>query len=165
MIGVMNLANEKHGVVGAVWALAEPIADTLGLVIWDIRFVKEGASWYLRIFIDKEGGVDITDCEAMSRAIDKPLDDADPIDRSYCLEVSSPGLERELTRDFHFELCNEEPIKIKLIRPDENGKRELCGILCGYEDGTLQIRDENGSVRSFAKKDTSYIKLDDFGGF
>ena len=75
--------------VAAVTAIAEPIAQQLGLMLWDVRFVKEGANWYLRIFIDKEGGVGIDDCVAMSHALDKPLEDADPIDRSYCLEVSS----------------------------------------------------------------------------
>ena len=89
--------------VAAVWDIAAPIAEQLGLDIWDIRFVKEGADWFLRIFIDKDGGVTIEDCENMSRAMDAPLDEADPIPQSYCLEVSSPGVERELTRDSHFE--------------------------------------------------------------
>ena len=91
--------------VAAVWDIAAPIAEQLGLDIWDIRFVKEGADWFLRIFIDKDGGVTIEDCENMSRAMDAPLDEADPIPQSYCLEVSSPGVERELTRDSHFEAC------------------------------------------------------------
>ena len=89
---------EKGNTVAAVWQIAQPIAESLGLELWDVRFVKEGADWFLRIFIDKEDGVSIDDCEAMSRAIDKPLDDADPISQSYCLEVSSPGVERELVR-------------------------------------------------------------------
>lgn len=161
----MNLANEKHGVVAAVWSIAEPIADSLGLIIWDIRFVKEGATRYLRIFIDKEDGVDINDCEAMSRAIDKPLDDADPIDGSYCLEVSSPGLERELTREEHFEMCAGLPVKIRLIRPDESGEKDFCGTLLGLKDGSVEFEDESGAVHKFAKKDTAWIKLDDFGGF
>lgn len=76
--------------VAAVWEIAAPIAEQLGLSIWDIRFQKEGVSWYLRIYIDKEGGVGITDCENFSRAVDGPLDDADPIEQSYYLEVSSP---------------------------------------------------------------------------
>ena len=76
--------------------IARPIADDLGLRIWDVRYLKEGSQWYLRVFIDKDGGVDINDCERMSRALDEPLDQADPIDGEYILEVSSPGIEREL---------------------------------------------------------------------
>ena len=87
----------------SVRAMAEPIVAELGLGIWDVRYVKEGAEWYLRIFIDKEEGVSIDDCEAVSRALDEPLDKLDPIKEAYILEVSSPGLERELTRFEHFE--------------------------------------------------------------
>ena len=83
--------------------LARPVAEELGLQLWDVRFVKEGADWYLRFFIDREGGVTINDCEEMSRRLDKLLDEADPIACSYCLEVSSPGVERELIRPEHFE--------------------------------------------------------------
>lgn len=166
MIGVMNLAgNEKNKTVAAVWSIAEPIAEELGLFIWDIRFLKEGATWYLRIFIDKEDGVGITDCENMSRAIDKPLDEADPIEQSYCLEVSSPGIERELIRDFHFECAMDCPIKLRLIRPDENGRREFSGVLKDFEDGILTVETKDGETINFNKKDTSWVKLDDFGGF
>ena len=82
--------------VNAVWEIAEPIANGLGYELWDVRFEKEGANWYLRIFIDKEDGISINDCVDMSHAIDKPLDEADPIEQSYCLEVCAPGLERDL---------------------------------------------------------------------
>lgn len=157
--------NEKNKTVAAVWSIAEPIAEELGLFIWDIRFLKEGATWYLRIFIDKEGGVGITDCENMSRAIDKPLDEADPIEQSYCLEVSSPGIERELIRDFHFECAMDCPIKLLLIRPDEKGRREFSGVLKDFEDGILTVETKDGETINFNKKDTSWVKLDDFGGF
>ena len=103
--------------VKTVWEIAEPIAQSLGLEIWDIRFEKEGADWFLRIFIDKADGVSIDDCVEMSHAIDKPLDEADPIEQSYCLEVSSPGLERDLKRDAHFEKSIGDKIMVKLIRP------------------------------------------------
>lgn len=149
--------------VAAVWEIAEPIAKDLGLTLWDIRFEKEGANWYLRVFIDKDGGVSIDDCVDMSHALDKPLDDADPIEQSYCLEVSSPGIERDLKRDSHFEKCMGMKIKIKLIRPLE-GKREFSGILGGYENGAVQLILEDGSGFVVNKKETSYIKLDDFGG-
>lgn len=80
----------------------KPIIERLGLSLWDVRFVKEGAEYYLRVFIDSENGITIEDCENVSRAIDEPLDIADPISQSYCLEVSSPGVERELRTDEHF---------------------------------------------------------------
>ncbi|MBQ4244786.1 MAG: ribosome maturation factor RimP [Clostridia bacterium] len=147
--------------VETVRQIAEPIAESLGLELWDVRFVKEGVSWYLRIFIDKEGGVGIEDCENMSRAIDAPLDEADPIEQSYCLEVSSPGLERELVRDAHFEKYKGEKIKVKFIRP-QNGKREYGGILEDYDGRNITLRLENGEGLCFEKKEASYIKLDDF---
>ena len=155
--------SEKNGgsTVSRVWDIAEPIAESLGLELWDIRFVKEGGSWYLRIFIDKDGGVSINDCENMSRAIDKPLDDADPIDQSYCLEVSSPGVERDLTRETHFTACLGEPVMVKLIRP-LNNKREYKGILEGYDSGNITIRLEDGSGFCVNKKETAYVRLDDF---
>ena len=156
------MAKGKGGnTVAAVWEIAEPIAAQLGLKLWDIRFVKEGADWFLRIFIDKDGGVGITDCENMSRAIDKPLDDADPIEQSYCLEVSSPGIERDLSRESHFEACKGEKIKVKLIRAVD-GIREFSGILEDYEGMKIVLRLEDGSAMNIDKKETSYIKLDDF---
>ena len=85
---------EKKNTVAIVRDIAKPIADSLGLVLWDVRFQKEGANWYLRIFIDKEGGIEIDDCVNMSHAIEEPLDRLDPIEQSYNLQVSSPGIER-----------------------------------------------------------------------
>lgn len=160
--GDLIMAKGKGGnTVAAVWDIAEPIAKELGLDIWDIRFVKEGADWFLRIFIDKDGGVSIVDCENMSRAIDKPLDEADPIEQSYCLEVSSPGVERDLTRDTHFEACLGEKIKIKLIRAVE-GKREFAGVLESSDGKQFTLRLEDGSAMCIDRKETSYVKLDDF---
>ncbi len=156
------MAKGKGGnTVAAVWDIAKPIADELGLEIWDIRFVKEGSDWFLRIFIDKDGGVSIDDCENMSRAIDEPLDEADPIEQSYCLEVSSPGVERELTRDTHFEACTGEKIKVKFIRAVD-GKREYSGVLSGFDGKLITLLCDDGRSISFEKKETSYIKLDDF---
>lgn len=147
--------------VAAVWDIAKPIADELGLELWDVRFEKEGVSWYLRIFIDKEGGVGIEDCENMSRAIDAPLDEADPIEQSYCLEVSSPGIERPLTRDFHFTSNLGEKVMLRLIRP-QDGKRDFKGTLESYDGKNITVRLENGEGLCFEKKEASYIKLDDF---
>lgn len=153
----------KGNTVSIVWDIAEPIARELGLTLWDVRFVKEGASWYLRVFIDKEGGVGIDDCVDMSHALNKPLDEADPIDQSYCLEVSSPGIERELKRDAHFEQMLGRKINIRLIRPDENKKKEFNhAVLKQYENGLITVILEDESEKTFEKKETAWIKLDDF---
>ena len=152
----------KGSTVDAVRALVQPYADQLGLTLWDVTFTKEGASWYLRIYIDKEGGVNIDDCAALSRAVDEPLDEADPIDKAYFLEVCSPGIERELRREEHFMAYLGQRIKVKLIRR-EDGPREFSGTLADYRDGMLTVETEQGA-RTFSKKDAAHINADDFGG-
>lgn len=147
--------------VALVRSIVEPISKEMGLEIWDIRFLKEGSQWYLRIFIDKEGGVSIDDCVDLTHAINKPLDEADPIEQAYCLEVSSPGIERELTRPEHFEKFIGEKIMIKSIRPID-GKRDFKGVLESYDDGNITLRDEDESGLTFTKKEVSWVKLDDF---
>lgn len=145
----------------AVWEIVKPHAEELGLRIWDVRFLKEGASWYLRIFIDKDGGVGIDDCVNLSHAIDKPLDEADPIEQAYFLEVSSPGVERELVREEHFTAYIGEDVKVKMIRPVD-GKREFSGVLEAFEDGNITIKTGDGGSLTFTKKEASWVKLDDF---
>lgn len=147
--------------VKKVWELAEPLAKQLGLEIWDVRFLKEGADWYLRIFIDKDGGVSIDDCVDMTHAINPVLDEEDPIEQAYLLEVSSPGVERELVKDEHFLRFIGEKIKVKMIRPVD-GKREFSGILENYEDGNVTLRLDGEGGFTFTKKEASWIKLDDF---
>lgn len=147
--------------VKTVWDIVEPFAEELGLKIWDVRFLKEGSSWYLRIFIDKDGGVSIDDCVDLTHAINKPLDEADPIEQAYFLEVSSPGVERDLVRDEHFTAYIGEKIKVKMIRPVE-GKREFSGILADYSDGNITISLDDESGFTFTKKEASWIKVDDF---
>lgn len=125
------MAKSKGGVtVSKVWELCEPIVGELGLRLWDVRYVKEGADWFLRVFIDKDGGVDINDCERVSRAINDPLDELDPIENAYCLEVCSPGIERELVRDEHFEQFLGADIMIRMRRPIEGIGRDFKGKLC-----------------------------------
>lgn len=160
------MANQKRGgnVTQTVWELAEPLAAELGLSIWDVRFVKEGAEHYLRIFIDKEEGVSIDDCVDMTHAIDGPLDELDPISVSYTLEVSSPGAERALTRPEHFERYVGAPVLLKLIRPLE-GKREWKGTLEGYDNGDVTFASDEGKTFVFNKKEASYVKLDDFDSY
>ena len=158
------MANSKgRSTVAAVEELALPIAEGLGLRIWDVRYLKEGSQWFLRVFIDKDGGVDINDCERMSRALDEPLDEADPIAGEYILEVSSPGVERELVRAEHFAEFIGADIMVKMIRPIEGIGKEFKGVLTAYDDGEVTITDHSGeNTVTINKKDAAYIKLDDF---
>ena len=147
--------------VGRVEEIVKPIAEGLALELWDITFTKEGTDWYLRIFIDKEGGVNLDDCVNMTRAVTKPLDEADLISQSYTLEVSSPGVGRELKKDFHFEKYVGSPVMMRTIRPID-GVRDFNGTLMSYEDGTITVKLKDEKEITVTKKDTSYVKLDDF---
>lgn len=152
-------------IVSKVTALTQPITDELGLLLWDVRFVKEGASWYLRIVIDREDApVSIDDCVDVTHRINPLLDEADPIPQSYCLEVTSPGAERELTRPMHFEQYMDLPVNVKLYRPDEDGQREIAGLLTAYgEDGSVTLTLEDGTARTFGKKEIAAVHaIDDF---
>ena len=154
--------NRKKGgnTVAQVWELAKPLAEELGLTLWDVRFVKEGAQWYLRIFIDKEDGVGIDDCVAMSHAIDKPLDELDPISQEYCLEVCSPGNDRELVRPEHFEAFMGAPVRVRLIRPMEDGTREFLGLLLEYgEDRSLVLALSEEESVTIGPKEYSSVHL------
>lgn len=151
----------KGNTVAKVAEIVAPYAEKLGLDIWDIRFVKEGTDWYLRIFIDKDGGVSIDDCVDLTHAITKPLDDADPISQSYLLEVSSPGVERELITDSHFEKYIGAAVMMRLIRPIDK-IRDFSGTLKTYENGLITVELADGEELTVNKKETSYVKLDDF---
>ena len=158
------MAKSKGGVtVSKVRQLCEPIINELGLSLWDVRYVKEGAGWFLRIYIDKDGGVDINDCEAVSRAVNEPLDELDPIENAYCLEVCSPGIERELIRDEHFEQFIGADIMVKMRVPIDGIGKEFKGVLKSYDDGMVTIRDHSDENEvNISKKDAVWIKLDDF---
>lgn len=151
----------KNNTVSKVFELAEPYAKELGLEIWDIRFLKEGTDWYLRIFIDKDGGVSIDDCVNLTHAVTKPLDEADPISQSYTLEVSSPGIERELITPAHFSKFIGAKVMMRLIRPIEK-VRDFSGTLKSFEDGKITLTLADGEELTVDKKETSYVKLDDF---
>ena len=159
------MAEKKKGgnVVNAVWEIAEPLARELGLILWDIKFQKEGANWYLRVIIDKVGGVGIDDCVAMNDALDAPLDEADPIDQSYNLQISSPGIERELVRDFHFMTYLGEDVIVK-FRSAVDGVKTHKVKLHNFEDGKITLQFDEEDFREFEKADFSSIKLDDFDG-
>ena len=154
------MAKKDSPTVSRVQALAQPVVESLGLILWDVRFEKEGAGWFLRIFIDREEGVTIDDCEAVSRQLDPILDEADPIEQSYYLEVSSPGLGRELRKPAHFSYAMGKEIKLRLIRPDASGRRDFAGVLEGYEDGVIRLA-EDGEPLTFSENDCAFVKLDD----
>jgi len=148
--------------VEKVEKLASKIAKDLGYELWNVRYLKEGKEWFLRIYIDSENGITIEDCEKMSKAIDLPLDKLDPIKNSYCLEVCSPGLERELVKNEHFQKFLGQKVKIRLIRPLLNKEKEFNGILKSFKDNNVEIISENSEHLTFNMKDVAYVKLDDF---
>ena len=125
-------------VTDLVAGFAQPIVEAHGCTLWDVEFVREGSERFLRLYIDKESGVDISDCEAISRAVDPILDEKDPIAESYHFEVCSAGIERPLKRPGDFERFMGSPIFVKLYRP-LNGLKEIPGILRGYEDGRITV--------------------------
>lgn len=129
---------EKRSVASVVWDIAKPVCDECGVILWDVEFVKEGADFILRVTIDKEGGVTIDDCEKVNRAIDPLLDEADPIEVSYKFEVSSPGIERTLSRPEHFAASVGADVEISLYAPYE-GSRKIRGKLSAYEAGDVTI--------------------------
>ena len=148
--------------VTKVRALAQPICDELGLFLWDVRFEKEGATWYLRVFIDKDGGIDMDDCEALHRPLNKLLDDTDPIPQSYVFEVSSPGLGRELKRPEHFEVCIGDEVRVRFIRP-HNGEKEIIRTLSSYDKSAIVLTDSSGQSETIQLSDCAFVKLYDDG--
>ncbi len=121
-----------------VEALAKPVVEEAGCELWDVEYVREAGSWYLRVFIDKEGGVSIEDCERISRKLDPILDENDPIPDSYVFEVGSAGAERELKRPSDFERYMGSEIEVKLYQPYK-GKKSFVGSLDAYEDGNVTV--------------------------
>lgn len=118
--------------------LAQPVVEAQGCTLWDTEYVREGPDYFLRIYIDKDGGVDISDCEAISRAMDPILDEADPIQGSYHFEVCSAGLERVLKRPEDFQKFLGSPVTVKLYRP-RNGLKELPSVLRGNDGGSVTV--------------------------
>lgn len=141
-----------------VYELIKTAVEEQGVSLWDVRFLKEGASWYLRVFIDKPEGVSIDDCTNVSHAIDPIIDEADPIDVSYYLEVCSPGIERELTRHYHFESSVGKTVRIKLYKATD-GKKELTGVLKSADDDI--VIESDGREYVFALKEISKAMLCD----
>ena len=138
--------------------LAADAIASRGCELWDVEYVREAGQWYLRLYLDKEGGVDIDDCEAVSRVVSDLLDEADPIEGSYVFEVSSAGAERALKRPSDFEKFLGSPVLVKLYRARE-GRKEFAGTLVGYEpDGTIRLT--VGDVEwAFPKSEVALCRL------
>ena len=144
-------------VTDAVAALALPVVEQAGCSLWDVEYVKEAGTWFLRIYIDKEGGVDILDCEKISREVSDLLDEADPIEGSYTFEVSSAGADRVLRKAEHFTACMGSEVEVKLYRPRE-GRKEFVGTLKGYEDGAVTL-ETAGQEAVFTKQEVARVRL------
>ena len=136
---------------------AEPVVVAAGCSLWDVEYVREGSERFLRVYIDKEGGVDITECETVHRALDPILDEQDPIAESYHFEVCSAGLERALKRPGDFEKFMGSKVLIKLYKP-KDGTKEIKGVLTGYENGNVTV-DCGGSAMTFEKQEVALVRL------
>ena len=154
-----KMKKSSGGIAAAVTKIAEPLAEELGYFLWDVEYVKEGSEMYLRITIDSEEGINIEDCEKMHRAIDPLLDEADPIDEAYHLEISSPGIERELKNDMHVEACEGWQVEVRLFAPVDGAKSHV-GILAPMdEEGNIVILcPPDGEKKVFARASVAAIK-------
>ena len=136
---------------------AKPVVESFGCELWDVEYVREGSERYLRLYIDKDGGIDIDDCEKVHRAMDPILDEKDPIAESYHFEVCSAGLERPLKRPSDFARFMDSPVLVKLYRP-RNGLKEIPGILRGYEDGRVTVEAGKETI-TFEKSEVALVRL------
>ena len=137
--------------------LAAPIVEEQGCSLWDVEYVKEAGTWYLRVLIDKEGGVDILDCENISRALSDLLDEADPIQDPYTFEVSSAGADRALKKPEHFQAYLGVQVDVKFYQA-KNGQKTCTGILAGYEDGAVTLTMGEDTV-TFPKQEIAFVRL------
>lgn len=136
---------------------ARPIVEQRGCELWDVEYVREGSEYFLRLYLDKEGGVDIDDCEAVSRAVDPILDEKDPIPGPYHFEVCSAGLERALKRPSDFERFLGSAVTVKLYRP-RNGLKEIPCVLKNYEDGRITVEAGKETI-TFEKSEVALVRL------
>lgn len=144
-------------VTDAVAALSLPYVEAQGCTLWDVEYVKEAGVWYLRLYIDKPGGVSIDDCEAVSRPVSDALDEADPIEGSYTFEVSSAGADRILRKSEHFEAYLGSEVEVRLYRP-QAGRKSWVGILKGYREGVVTLDAPEGET-IFEKQDVAQVRL------
>lgn len=140
-----------------VFALAKPVVEEEGCSLWDVEYVREAGTWYLRVYIDKDGGVGIDDCERISRRLDPVLDEEDPIPDSYVFEVGSAGAERELKRPGDFAQFMGSEVEVRLYQPLD-GRKAWVGKLAGYEDGAVTLALEKKEV-SFTKQQIAKVHL------
>jgi len=141
-----------------ITTLLTPTVEAQGVSLYDIEFIKEGKDRILRLYIDKDPGVDLEDCERVSRAAEAVLDAHDPIETAYYLEVSSPGVERKLSKPQHFARYTGHKIALRLYGPVD-GRRKFTGILSSYEDSTLSLKEEDGTQRHFQQAQISACNL------
>ncbi len=139
-------------------ALLMPVIKAGNYELVDVEYVKEAGTWYLRAYVDKEGGITIDDCEKVSRAFSDLLDREDFIEDAYILEVSSPGLGRPLKKEKDYKRSMGKELEIRTYKAVD-GSKEFCGTLCAYDNGTVTIRQEDGSDRTFDKKEIALIRL------
>lgn len=137
--------------------LLEPIVRANGVAVYDVEYVKEGSDYYLRVYIDKQDGVTIQDCENVSRALSDELDREDFIPEAYILEVSSPGLGRVLKKDKHLQSALGQEVEVRLFKPVE-GRKEFAGVLDGFDGENLTVRSE-GAQRTFRRTDIALVRL------
>lgn len=152
------MSGKRLSIAEIATQLMEPIAEELGLDIWDVLYAKEGSEWYLRFLLDKDGGININDCEKASRAISTALDEADPIKGKYIMEVSSPGIERLLTKDSHFQEYIGSEVLVRFIRPVD-GQREFVGLLTSKEGNTVKMELEDDIELAFEMKEAAFVRL------
>ena len=151
---------QQGSAVKVVEALVRPVVEGMNLRLWDVRFEKEGPDWFLRVLIDRDEPLDTDTCEAVSRAIDPLLDEADPIEQSYYLEVGSPGLGRKLTRPEHYEAVRGQKVSVRLYRANENGVKEFSGLLTSREGNTITLEGPAGPMQ-FELSAVSTVRLCD----
>ena len=144
-------------VTDIVAQLAAPAVAEAGCELWDVEYVREAGTWFLRLYLDNEGGVDIIDCEKVSRVVSDLLDEADPIEGSYTFEVSSAGAERALKRPSDFEKFMGSPVTVKLYKALD-GRKEFAGVLAGYQDGDITVTVGKADM-TFPKADVALCRL------
>ena len=153
------MGKNKGNTAETVRGIVLPVCEEMGLRLWDVTFEKEGADWFLKVLVEKDGeDIDILTCEEFSRAIDPLIDESDPIEQSYYLEVGSPGLFRRLRLAEHFERYIGETVQVRLIRPDENKRREIEAKLLSFENGEIALEGEENKIKL---ADTAFVKLCD----
>jgi len=142
-------------------SLVAPVVEACGVELYDLEYVKEGGDRILRLYIDKDGGVDLNDCERVSRAVEAVLDECDPIPDTYRLQVGSPGIERKLVKPAHFARHIGEKVALKLYSPHSpvDGRKKFTGILSGYESGTIKLTDADGQEWVFGQNQVAACRL------